>query len=93
MAVYVDSLKPCPRSSKWPYTQSAHLLADTDDELHAFAARLGLKRSWFQQSPPASHPHYDLAPRRHAAALGLGAELVDRVRLVEIVRRRRNNRG
>jgi hypothetical protein len=30
-------------TSRW-----SHLTADTTDELHAFAARLGMRRSWFQ---------------------------------------------
>jgi hypothetical protein len=45
------------------------------EALHAFAKRLGLRREWFQDHRLA--PHYDLVPARHAAALELGAELVD----------------
>ena len=52
---------------------SAHLTADTNDELHAFAERLGLKRAWYQ---PLSTPHYDLSPKKHYLALLLGAVLV-----------------
>lgn len=53
-----------------------HLYDDGDDldALHAFAARLGLRRSWFQ-----SHrllPHYDLTAGKHAQALRLGAKAV-----------------
>lgn len=53
-----------------------HLYDDGDDldALHAFADRLGLRRSWFQ-----SHrllPHYDLTASKHAQALRLGARLV-----------------
>lgn len=90
MAVYVDALrKTTPVFRRWPYTQGAHLLADDLDELHAFAARLGMRRAWFQPGTPRSAPHYDLSPARHAHALDLGAELVDRRRLVEIVKRLR----
>lgn len=47
---------------------SCHLTADTTEELHVFAKRIGLKRSWFQDHP--LHPHYDLtAKKRHAAIL------------------------
>lgn len=42
-----------------------HLVADTVEELHAFAARIGMQRSWFQDH---RHPHYDLTEgRRHTA--------------------------
>ena len=48
MSVYVDELVPTLKSKKWPYKEGCHLLADTDAELHHYALRLGLKRSWFQ---------------------------------------------
>ena len=54
--------------------QSCHLSADTLDELHAFAARIGMKRSWFQDHPIM--PHYDLTPARREAALRAGAVFV-----------------
>jgi hypothetical protein len=41
------------------------------EELHAFARGLGLKRRWFQDTPP--HPHYDVFGSRPAAALKAGA--------------------
>ena len=59
----------------WRLGPSCHLLADTADELHAFAHRLGLKRSWFQDHP--RHPHYDLTAGRRRHAVGLGAVQLD----------------
>ncbi len=46
------------------YFDGQHLMADTLDELHAEAKRIGLKPEWFQGHP--RHPHYDAwgAPRR-----------------------------
>jgi hypothetical protein len=44
------------------------------DELHAFALRIGLKRSWFQAHP--LHPHYDMTPARREIALLTGAVFV-----------------
>lgn len=41
------------------------------EELHAFAARIGLKRAWFQRHRLA--PHYDLTVRRREAAVRAGA--------------------
>jgi hypothetical protein len=56
--------------------QWCHMLSDTGnlDELHAFAARLGLRRSWFQNKRFA--PHYDLRPSKRALAVSLGAREV-----------------
>jgi hypothetical protein len=62
------------------------MLADTVEELHEFAARLGLKRAWYQ---PVSTPHYDLTATRRARAIHLGALEADRVGVVRIVRRYR----
>ena len=61
---------------------SAHLTSDAEsleslEELHAFAARLGLKREWFQDHFIA--PHYDLSPAKHALALHLGAKYVPQI--------------
>ena len=60
-----------------------HLIADTDEELHEFAAKIGMLRYWFQGD------HYDLTPKRRAAAVAAGAVEVDRHGFVEVLRRRR----
>jgi Protein of unknown function (DUF4031) len=66
MAVYVDNEKIPWRGKLW-----CHLVADSLDELHEFAARLGLKRAWFQNK--ASYPHYDVTTSVRERALALGA--------------------
>jgi hypothetical protein len=45
----------------------------SEEELHAFAVRIGLKRSWAQLRPRASAAHYDLTPQRRAMAVRHGA--------------------
>ncbi|AGC43238.1 hypothetical protein MYSTI_01907 [Myxococcus stipitatus DSM 14675] len=88
MTVYVDQLVPHP-PPKDPATRRAgarhghrwcHLLCDPDGEaeLHAMAARIGLKREWFQAPPNASKPHYDLTPPVRADALAWGAVELER---------------
>jgi hypothetical protein len=56
--------------------QSCHLMIEDGDveELHAFAAKIGMRRSWFHDSRGA--PHYDLTPIRRDAALRAGAVFV-----------------
>ena len=56
MTVYVDDARIPARVGRWDSSWS-HLFADTQDELHAFAARLGLRRSWFQD-PTVSGNHW-----------------------------------
>lgn len=51
-----------------------HMVSDRGEaELHAFAARLGLKREWAQLRPAHSMAHYDLVPAKRALALSYGA--------------------
>ena len=63
------------------YKRWSHLVSTVDEaELHAFAARLGLKREWAQLRPKVSAAHYDIVPTKRALALRLGAcEVTSRV--------------
>src|SRR5215472_10054988 len=85
MAVYVDDANipatvpngPARHNSRW-----SHLFADTQDELHAFAERLGLRRSYFQPGKPRGDGspspfwHYDVTAGKRQQALRLGAQAV-----------------
>ncbi|MFT4248855.1 MAG: DUF4031 domain-containing protein [Pseudomonas sp.] len=71
MAVYIDDAVHAWRGQRW-----AHLLADTLDELHAVAARLGIPRRAFQNKP--SGAHYDVPAEMRAQAIRLGAVPVSR---------------
>jgi hypothetical protein len=73
VTVYLDNWRQPARlgpvDDRW-----SHLVADSDDELHAFAAMLGLRREWFQcREDRRHHAHYDLPERRRPLALSLGA--------------------
>jgi hypothetical protein len=63
-----------------------HLVADTLEELHAMADRIGLRRAWFQ---PNSHPHYDVSRSKRALTIQAGVIEVDRNGLVAVMRRNR----
>lgn len=67
MAVYVDPLIHYWKGRLW-----CHLTADTTEELHEFAAKIGLKRSWFQSG--SILPHYDITGPVRQKALALGAK-------------------
>jgi hypothetical protein len=68
MAIYVDEIKIHP-SGEW-----CHLMADSDEELHTFAAKLGMSRSWVHHHRGRVDVlHYDLRPSKRALAIQLGA--------------------
>ena len=72
--------------------QYGHLVTDSDlDELHEFAKKLGLKRSWFQISGNQIF-HYDLTTaRKREQALALGAIFVDGREVVRRAIRKEND--
>jgi uncharacterized protein DUF4031 len=82
LAVYVDAAIWRFSGLRW-----CHLLADDLDELHRFAALLGIKRTSFQGPPRSATPHYDLTGYERAKAIRLGAVVCDREQIV-LVRRR-----
>lgn len=66
MTVYVDNMK-----ADFGRMKMCHMIADTDDELHAMADTIGVQRKWFQQKP--SGDHYDIAMSKRALAVRAGA--------------------
>jgi len=78
MPVYADAAtNPLGRM------KMSHLLADTLEELHAMARRVGLKREWFQDRKT---PHYDLCQAKRRLAVRAGAVEIDRRRTVALIR-------
>lgn len=83
MAVYVDA-----EGIRWRGREWCHLVADSLDELHSFADRLGLKRSWFQSK--TLYPHYDVTKSVRSRALAMGAQGADREQIVSCAKRMRS---
>ena len=71
MAVYVDDMR-MQATVRGISTRWSHLMADTDEELHAFAARLGLRREWAQY-PGTCMSHYDVSKNKRLQAIAAGA--------------------
>lgn len=71
MSVYVDDCFQGPSWGRWQ--GGGHMQADTPEELHAFAERIGLKRSWFQKGSRPEMDHYDLTRSKRKLALAEGA--------------------
>lgn len=67
MTVYVDDMRA-------PYGRMVmcHMVATTDEELHAMAALIGVARRW-HQAPPRHASHYDIALSKRQLAIKAGA--------------------
>ena len=89
MTVYVDDMRLKATVGRITANWS-HLMADTDGELHAFAARLGLRRSWAQY-PGTWRSHYDVTDRVRTRAIALGAVAIGYVseESAALIRRKR----
>ena len=88
MSVYVDELQVWPNAWGPFKAGSCHLAADTLEELHEFAAQLGMRRAWFQEGQ-GRHPHYDLVKSKRDLAIKLGAKPVTGHDLIMMWRRQR----
>jgi Protein of unknown function (DUF4031) len=82
MAVYVDEA-----IWRWAGRRWCHLLADDIDELHRFAASIGVHRLLYQGPPKTSAPHYDITGMERDRALRLGAIACGRDEIVAVFRR------
>lgn len=64
MPVYVDDMH-----APFGRMLMCHMVADTLDELHAMADRIGVARRWYQGPPVTRWPHYDIALSKRALAV------------------------
>ncbi len=79
MTVYVDDMR-----AKFGRLVMCHMIADTDEELHAMADKIGVARRWHQGD------HYDIALSKRALAVAAGAkEITQRECAIMAMHRRR----
>lgn len=78
MTVYVDDAK-----NPYGRMKMSHMIADSLDELHRMATKIGIQREHFQDK---RIPHYDLCQSKKALAMQLGAVEVSSRVLIKIVR-------
>lgn len=66
MTVYVDDMYLYPMG-QFRGVKMSHMIGETETELHAMAAKIGIARRWYQGD------HYDVAISKREAAIKLGA--------------------
>jgi hypothetical protein len=71
MTCYVDAVRHYPGTGL-RHNEFCHLLADSRDELHEMADRIGMPRRYFQDHP--WRWHYDLPPQLRDKAVRHGAQ-------------------
>ena len=86
MSVYVDNMR-----SRVGRLVLCHMMADTTEELHAMADRIGMKRHWCQYEG-TDREHYDVSLAKRALALRYGAVEITPKDMVRIVQERRRAR-
>jgi hypothetical protein len=80
MTVYVDDMNKYA-FGKFRRMKMSHMIADTPEELHGMADKIGLSRRWFQKD------HYDVCLSMRAKAVSFGAKEITLKELVLKVRR------
>ena len=79
MPIYIDKAE-----NQLGRMKMSHMFADTIGELYFMAAKIGLRRSWFQNHKT---PHYDLCKSKKKLAIELGAIEIDNKKVVELIRK------
>lgn len=85
MSVYVDDMYLTPMG-QYGRMKMSHMMADSLDELHEMADKIGIKRKWFQGD------HYDICLSKRHEAVAHGAVEIT-MREMVVVKRRFHERG
>lgn len=80
MAIYVDFMQIEFKDYKW-----CHMLADTLQELHDFAALIEVDKRLFHRN--ASYPHYDVTVQMREIAIEYGAIPAGRKKIIECAKK------
>lgn len=87
MSVYVDE-------SRYAFGRMimCHMVADSIEELHEMADKIGIDRRHFQCSPKSAYDHYDICTSKRTEAVRLGAIEVSTRRIIEVCRAQRRRK-
>lgn len=73
MSVYVDDM-----FAGYGRMKMSHMIADTENELHEMADKIGIARRWYQGD------HYDICKSKRELAIQYGAKAISRMELGRI---------
>lgn len=93
MTVYVDDMYTSKMGEfkRGPHVyKMSHMIADTDEELHEMADKIGVQRKWFQK-PGTPTRHYDITMTMRAKAVSAGAVEITMKQAAMMCRNRRLN--
>lgn len=87
MPVYLDKARNefTPMRGHGRRMIMCHMIADTPEELHAMAEKIGMRREWYQDK--SSFPHYDVSLSRKRQAIRDGAIVLERIEFIAAKRR------
>ena len=85
--VYIDNF-----FAQYGRMKMCHMIADSEEELHQFAVKIGLKRKWFQNT---NNPHYDvsISYRKKAVAYGAAEVTIKQAAIMCKIRRETGKLG
>ncbi len=83
MPVYVDDMR-----APFGRMVMCHMLADTEEELHSMADKIGMQRKWHQK-PGTPQSHYDICLAKRALAIGFGAIEITRRQVASVIKNKR----
>lgn len=63
----------------------SHMIADSLDELHEMAKRIGVDKKHFQDKP--GQPHYDICRSKKELAISFDAKLIDDREMIAILKK------
>lgn len=72
MTVYVDDMHTVPLG-RYRKMKMSHMIADSLDELHLMADKIGVDRRWYQGPPKTRVAHYDICLSKRGLAVKHGA--------------------
>lgn len=76
--VYVDNMR-----AFFGRMIMCHMAADTEEELHNMASKIGVARKWYQRQ------HYDICLSKRAIAVAFGAKQVSQRELCTLIIKQR----
>lgn len=79
MAVYVDNMHET-KLGQYGRMNMCHMVADSEEELHAMADKIGVARKWYQGD------HYDICMSKRTKAVSLGAAEITMREAVPIIK-------